>query len=1090
MAEATIKDWKPSYLDGSNGTTNPAIEGAIPDLTKDASPTIRDWKPSYQTIESPQPPKKKAASSTIQDWKPQYLQEGTPVQPQTAAQTQATGDAFQPRIERFAGIEGFEGEKRTDSVIRNIGMDLVELGGAYKTIAGLISDDFKSGNYTNTLGTMAKNFPEAVVKSYSRWYQAAKEGKLTEAISKYPLQFAQDATLPLTFGLGGAGFGMKAAGVGGRALKAVQVMSKIADVAEIVTDPFVGIPAVGVRKVAGKLVGKGGKEVVETIAEEIPITPEKAAFQKVLEEKGYANASELADEALKNPEFLKDPDLYSDYIKAKSLLAPKDIDFDKAAREIVDLDLDTTPLNKKYIVNENISRLQTTHEMDNLNDAVAKILEKERAPVRTREMVDQLADYYGMTPEEFLKTPKNKALTDYQIEGARRINQQAKLNLYAAKNIAKHAPTPENYLKFDHALRFFSASFDKMSGIATEAGRSLSVFNKIPKLEKLQQKAIRELIDQHGGTMKIEETLRVMDELSDDQIAKFVRKSLEATNWEKFREGWMSGLMSGPTSQVVNAGSNLGTTIYTQALESLVTSAYSEAANAVRRITGKPTTPVGFAETAGRIRGLGKGMIAGARAFKENFINGESFGITLPLDYRRNAISGLKGTVIRTPLRLLESADSFFKALNYSSELEGLAIRSGVKKGLKGADLSTYVKETVTNPPDNLINAAMGVAEKNTYTNKLGGDWLTESGKWIMAGRNNKYFGKPLQIAIPFVKTPTNIMKFALERTPLALTFSDVRQAIKAGGIARDQAIARIALGSALSFYIVNQVEDGKITGALSSDKNKRNTQRAEGIQPYSFKPFDTYFSYQRLEPLGTIIGMTSDFKQLFDLMSGPETMANKKDIEKIPALISASIAQNILNKTYMQGLSGLVAAMDDPDRNFQQFYSNLASTVVPTGVGQYARFDDPYLREAKSTIDKIKNKIPRLRETLPYKFNIWGEPTRIETTGSLINPIYASTEKNDKATKELLRLGLYPTMPDDEVTIGKKKIQLDKYQYESLLSFGRKQAKNVIDGYVNSKDWETRPDLDKREIIEKVIRAYDARARKIVYNIALKTNK
>ena len=98
---------------------------------------------------------------------------------------------------------------------------------------------------------------------------------------------------------------------------------------------------------------------------------------------------------------------------------------------------------------------------------------------------------------------------------------------------------------------------------------------------------------------------------------------------------------------------------------------------------------------------------------------------------------------------------------------------------------------------------------------------------------------------------------------------------------------------------------------------------------------------------------------------------------------------------------------------------------------------------------------------------------------------IYKSTDKKDKATNELLRLGIYPGMPKDEFTLGGQKIKLDKYQYEQLLSYGRRQAKRVIDGYVQSKDWETMPDIDKRELMEKVIRTYDSRARKMVYKIA-----
>jgi hypothetical protein len=1061
---------------------------------------IRDWKPSHKitTAESiVKPTERSEPLLSIRDWKPSYpkdekerKQPNQKIIPQReSANLQQEGiNQFQQKVGRLANIKGFEGEARSDDVLKNAGMDLAELGESYKAIGSLIAEDFRSGNYTDTIGKMVKNFPEAVVTSYTRWADTYEQGGmelLGEAIKQYPVQFAQDVSLPITFLLGGSGAALKAAGATGRVAKSIQTLGKIANAAEIATDPFIGIPSVGLQKIAGRAFRKSTGKTPQSPNEVVPTTLEKESLENVLTEKGYSNSSKLVDEILDDPNMLKDADLASAYETAQNRLIQKDINYDEAAQEILDLDLDTTPTSKKYIVNHNIRRLHTTHEMDNLIDAVAKKLEKKKAPPRTEEMNDKLADIYGMTTEEFLNLKDRKALNSYQIEAARRINQQALLNLYSAKNIAQLSPSSDNLLKFDHALRLYSATFDKMSGVASESGRALQAFNKIPKIEKMQQKAIRELIDQYGGPQKIEETMRIMDELSDDKMAKFARKSLEATNWEKFREAWMSSLLSGPTTHAINAGSNALVAAYGQMFESLATSAYSKTANAIRRIRGKSTTPVGFAETAGRIRGMIRGLLAGATAFKDNFTKGETFGITLPVEYRRNAIGGKVGKAIRTPLKLLESSDSFFKALNYTSELEGLAVREGVKKGLKGVELRNFVKETVAEPTQKLTDAAMSVAEKNTFTNRLGGDWLTESGKWIMAGRNNKYFGKPLQLVIPFLRTPTNIMKYALERTPLALTFTDVRQALKAGGTARDQAMARMMLGSALGFFIINQVEDGKVTGALSSDRNKRNTQRAAGMQPYSFNDDGNYYSYQRLEPLGTMIGLTADFKQLYDLMSGPETEANKKDIEKIPALISASIGQNILNKTYMQGLSGLVAALQEPDRYFQKFYAGLVSTAVPTAVAQYARSEDPYLREAKTTMEKIKSRIPRFRETLPYKYNIWGEPIKIETEKSFINPIYKSTDKKDKTTNELLRLGVSPIMPKDEFTFGGEKIQLNKDQYKELLSYGRKQAKNVLDGYVNSKDWGNRTDIDKRELIEKVIRSYDSRARKILYKMA-----
>jgi hypothetical protein len=149
----------------------------------------------------------------------------------------------------------------------------------------------------------------------------------------------------------------------------------------------------------------------------------------------------------------------------------------------------------------------------------------------------------------------------------------------------------------------------------------------------------------------------------------------------------------------------------------------------------------------------------------------------------------------------------------------------------------------------------------------------------------------------------------------------------------------------------------------------------ATGWQPYSVKIGDTYYSYGRLEPLGILLGVASDFTELNKAMTTQEQ-------NSVAALIMGSISKNLVSKTWLRGPSEMIEAIQDPDRYGATYVQNLVGTLVPTGVAQYARNQDPYLREARSILDKLKERVPGYRETLPARRDVFGDPIKLE--GSL----------------------------------------------------------------------------------------------------------
>src|SRR3546814_10048993 len=112
-----------------------------------------------------------------------------------------------------------------------------------------------------------------------------------------------------------------------------------------------------------------------------------------------------------------------------------------------------------------------------------------------------------------------------------------------------------------------------------------------------------------------------------------------------------------------------------------------------------------------------------------------------------------------------------------------------------------------------------------------------------------------IKAVLPFIRTPTNLIKFTAERSPLAPMVKEWRKDFAAGGARRDLAIAKVMVGSGIGAVIAELAEKGVITGSPPSDDNQRRLMLANGWQPSSLKIGDPYYSYSRLDPFAMTLG-------------------------------------------------------------------------------------------------------------------------------------------------------------------------------------------------------------------------------------------
>ena len=595
-------------------------------------------------------------------------------------------------------------------------------------------------------------------------------------------------------------------------------------------------------------------------------------------------------------------------------------------------------------------------------------------------------------------------------------------------------------------------------GAQAEVGRALNIL-KSTNRDKAYYDELTRLIDGRFGVegklgdANFEKMVDMMGGLgSPAEALKFAEKAAKATTWDKVMEAWKAGLVSGPVTQVANVLGN-STFMAMRPLVDTVAVGFSMARSGADRVTA--------VEPLARVIGNVHGTLDGAKAFAEVLRTGQ---LSDKAEVRRNAIGGVTGEVIRAPFRLLSAADAFFRVLNERGEAYTLAAREAAKEGYNPAtrEFRERVIEISRNPTDAMQDAIEAAGIRFTFNSPLG-----EAGRSVQKAISATH----MEWAVPFVQTPANVAKELLRLTPAAPFIKEWGEAVKQGGAARDKALAEMAMGTALGATIFSFAVSGNISGQGDSDPKKRAAQLASGWQPYSVKVGDTWYSYQRLQPVGTLFGMAADAAAVWEHMTPEES-------DKLPKIIATAFANAITNQTFLQGITQVVNVLADPGRYGAKFAQSMTGSLIPAIVAQSAQMMDPYQREVYSVLDAVKGRIPRLRETLQPKRDIYGEPIVAMDRMGEITPITRAKESTDKVRLEAARLGVGAAKAPDHIELpaGRDsklgKVALTPEQRDIFADKAGHMAHDILTQLVNQPAWDSMPDHVQRLGMNKVFEA------------------
>lgn len=669
----------------------------------------------------------------------------------------------------------------------------------------------------------------------------------------------------------------------------------------------------------------------------------------------------------------------------------------------------------------NLNRLDTGMDVKTLIAAAVKTIHEaegiSKETVTHEQTINEALKELPGIYNKVMNLKRGKPLTRQQQLAARMLGT----SLFEAFNRTKLQgmanPTDQKlYQQAQASLVELGQYWSKVLASSSEIGRTLEaqkiiekVGADIPATEEFQK-----VLEMLSGQKEISpeqfyqltDTLKNPEQLAEmaSELARPVTRRIQ----DVFLEAWINGLLSNPQTHATNVLSNIYTT-FASIPERYISSklhfgdksgvvdgeakamlygmqmGFRDAVNSARLVWATGTGR--FGKTAAKVENARQKAIT---ADNINRILGK-FGVDPMNQTLSNAVDYV-GKIYRLPTRALMTADEFFKMINYRMELQALAYRQAAMEGLTGDEAGARLAELIQKPTTEMRTRAMAHANAQTFTGEMGPVATAISGfteRVPMA-----------KIIVPFVRTPSSIFTYTFERTPfLAYARNQVRADIKVGGVARDMALGKMAFGGMIAGMAATLAASGFITGGGPEDPDLKKMMRDNGWQPYSIRIGNTYYSYKRLDPAGMLIGMVADTVEI---------MGHLDDYSagKLALGIVLSMEHSLLDNLYLDGIMNVLDAIQDPGKQWHDYFKKQAGSLIPAIAGDIARGFDPVVHDTKTILDTMRSRIPGFSMLAPAQRNIFGEKRMMG--GSLgndfISPIWQSKAKHDPVLDEIIK--------------------------------------------------------------------------------------
>ncbi|MGE8465275.1 MAG: hypothetical protein ACN6QE_03945 [Pseudomonas putida] len=680
------------------------------------------------------------------------------------------------------------------------------------------------------------------------------------------------------------------------------------------------------------------------------------------------------------------------------------------------------------------------------------------------EETGRLAALTGTTVEKLRKHRLGVAFNaEEQVAATRLLKDQTVKTLDLSAKISSGNATELEQANFLQSLNDLRTTQRAVMASRAEIGRAMSAM----RADVTTMKQAGHMLDAVGGAQGVRAIADALTNATRIGGVEAANKLARQAGSDGFWTFYKSMLLSSPDTHFVNVLSNLATSVM-----QVPTRALAGGIGAAKRAVGlNGETRIG--ESVYQLGGMLEGAINGARGAVDSWRTGEdAFGNENKAEVYRNDYPGQK--VWGVPLRMLQSEDQFFKYLNDGMARYAGAYRMATNelKGQGPTAVHKRVQEIIANPPASLVEAGETAALFQTFNNRAG-----EITQAVNRLRHALPYGTG-NLVVPFLKTPANLITYAAKHSPAGLVFRQVRADLKAGGHLQEEALARMGIGSLLMALGVVGALNGNVSGGGPEDPEERRAWLAAGNQPYSLKINGEWQQYSRIEPMATLVGIAADVAHGWE----------KQELGL--ASLMKAVGRNFTSKTWLQGLSGVMQAMTDPDRYGGSWINRTAATLVQpaTALSHIGRYLDPYQRETDrdSFTDQLAYRLPGLRESLPTKRDQFGaalmEPQRqIGRAG----PIPSTVPSDDPVRQEAARLGWTPGEARDYFSVPSKvqgqrgtRYQMTAEQHREFLEMTGARTHAAASQQMRRREWESMDDDTRRAVLDKITRGARKAAR------------
>ena len=730
-----------------------------------------------------------------------------------------------------------------------------------------------------------------------------------------------------------------------------------------------------------------------------------------------------------------------------------------------------------------------------------------RAPKKTRQLVKAIMQ--GLTPAEAIRAAgltAKAAFRAYQ-EFRASLNQTGTEAAQAMRDqLLRSAPAP-------------GADFAANLGLPdlTEAEWLDAVQNNKP----LRTTPETEKLKQHREKAKKAGTIDLKNSNSTRKAIRAIEER-KSNAFEKISEFWRASILSGPQTHVVNLVSGLTYGAYEASFKKLAAGLQGDIA---RMFGAKPDT-ASLADVpamiAASLPSIKLAFLDGIAAWKSETRAFENYALQLRDDngelFKEQFNPALKGTLGKImrgiSFRLMGAADEFVKSFFTRIEVAAQARQIARNEGKTGHELAKAIQELME-PGSLAWDRALGQAKKITFQTEIGsGSAAIDAidGLAQLISRTKKGdFGKPLKglahFTFPFVDTPTNIFKAGVTMSPVGglLALVDMIRAYNRRRKGNAEEAAKIYNAARALDDLTNQIvawgfimglshlvkpgDDEEETPFITGTIPWRSTSPGERdlayrtAPPQSIRIGDRWISYKRLDPFASALAFTVD--AIKEFQSG-------KPIDEVWTKIGLGMMRNMQDKTFLQGVSDVVNAVQDPERFGTKWATNIATGFIPNLIRQPIRTADDVFRETDLPNDLgFWDALGRRMGYGIYPqgampaITVWGEPARKDTgTGGpntdwmlrLLSPADMRAANVDMLDVALLRYNATHqdgdpralfgvTAPSRELqrTIGGQvvKISLDDAEYEDFIAKAGKAARQAIGTTYEGRDL-TEQDVDR----------------------------